>query len=112
MKLFLEKIESTHPIIKFTEDWSDSSVNFVDVKVTMKDGKITTDLYSKPTNTHQYLNSSSCQPYHCKKRFFTAKLYAILESVLIMPSLIRDVTNYNIGCINRDTVKKLPSKKS
>ena len=33
----------------------------------MKDGQIITDLYVKPTDTHQYLNSSSCHPYHCKK---------------------------------------------
>ena len=25
------------------------------------------DLYVKPTDTHQYLHSSSCNPFHCKK---------------------------------------------
>ena len=58
---------SDNPAIKFTEDWSCSSVNFQDVKVIMKDGKIITDLHVKPTDTHQYLNSSPCNPYHCKK---------------------------------------------
>ena len=67
LKLFLEKINSIHPTIKFTADWSYSSVNFLDVKVIMKDGEIITDLYVKPTDTHQYLDSSSCHPYHCKK---------------------------------------------
>ena len=66
LKLFLEKINSIHPTIKFTADWSYSSVNS-DVKVIMKDGEIITDLYVKPTDTHQYLDSSSCHPYHCKK---------------------------------------------
>ena len=33
----------------------------------MKDEKIITDLYVKPTDTHQYLESSSYHPYHCKK---------------------------------------------
>ena len=45
LKLSLEKINSIHPTIKFTADWSYSSVNFLDVKVIMKDGKIITDLY-------------------------------------------------------------------
>ena len=63
LKLFLEKINKIHPTIKFTADWSCSSVNFLDVKVIMKDGKITTDLYVKPTDTNQYLNSSSCHLY-------------------------------------------------
>ena len=48
-------------------DWSCSSVNFLDVKVIMKDGKIITDSYVKPTDTHRYLDSSSCRSYHCKK---------------------------------------------
>ena len=34
-------------------DWSYSSVNFLNVKVILKDEKIITDLYVKPTNTHQ-----------------------------------------------------------
>ena len=33
----------------------------------MKDGQIITDLYVKPTDTHQYLDSSSCHHHHCKK---------------------------------------------
>ena len=67
LKLFLEKINSIHPTIKFTADWSYCLVNFLNVKVKWKDGKIITNLHVKPTDTHQYLLSSSCYPYHCKK---------------------------------------------
>ena len=67
LKLFLEKINKVHLTIKFTADWSYSSVNFLDVKVIIKDEKIIIDLYVKPTDTHQYLDSSPCRPYHCKK---------------------------------------------
>ena len=67
LKLFLEKINKVHLTIKFTADWSYSSVNFLDVKVIIKDEKIIIDLYVKPTDTHQYLYSSPCRPYHCKK---------------------------------------------
>ena len=44
LKLFLERINSIHPAIKFMVDRSYSSVNFLDVKVIMKDRKIITDL--------------------------------------------------------------------
>ena len=37
------------------------------VTVSLVDGQIETDLYVKPTDSHQYLHSSSCHPYHCKK---------------------------------------------
>ena len=33
----------------------------------MKDGKGITDLHVKPIDIHQYLDSSSCYPYHCHK---------------------------------------------
>ena len=93
LKLFLEKINTIHPTIKFVADWSYSSVNFLDLKVIMKDGKIITDLYVKPTDTHQYLTLYHVTHIIAKKVSLTAKLSFLIESVLIMPSLIRDVTN-------------------
>ena len=38
-----------------------------DVKVILKDGKIITDFYVNPTGTYQYLDSSSCHPYHSER---------------------------------------------
>ena len=31
------------------------------------EGVIETDLFVTPTDNHQYLQSSSCHPFHCKK---------------------------------------------
>ena len=42
-------------------------VNFLDVKVTVKNGVLSTGLFVKPTDTHQILNPTFCHPYHCKK---------------------------------------------
>ena len=56
-----------HPTIKFTAEWSKTSINFLDVTVSLTEGVIETDLYVKPTDSHQYLQSSSCHPFHCKK---------------------------------------------
>ena len=35
--------------------------------VSITDGIIETDLYMKPTDSHEYLLSSSCHPFYCKK---------------------------------------------
>ena len=67
LKEFIEHLNEKHPTIKFTAEWSQTSINFLDVTVSLIGGKITTDLYVKPTDSHQYLHSSSCHPYHCKK---------------------------------------------
>ena len=64
---FLDKIDEVHPTIKFTAEWSKTSINFLDVTVSLVEGVIENDLYVKPTDSHQYLQSSSCHPFHCKK---------------------------------------------
>ena len=56
-----------HPTIKFTAGWSETSTNFVDVTVSLTKGVIETELYVKPTDSHQYSQSSSSHPSHCKK---------------------------------------------
>ena len=56
-----------YPTIKFTAEWSKTSINFLDVTVSLIKGVIETDLYVKPTDSHQYLQSSVCHPFHCKK---------------------------------------------
>ena len=56
-----------HPTIKFTAEWSLTSINFLDVTVSLIGVKITEDLYVKATDSHQYIRSYSCHPCHCKK---------------------------------------------
>ena len=60
-------LNKKHPTIKFTAEWSKTQIIFLDVTVYLENSKIKTDLYVKPTDTHQYLHSSSCHSYHCKK---------------------------------------------
>ena len=67
LKEFINEINSFHPTIKFTADWSKEKVNFLDVEVTLRNGVLSTDLFVKATDTHQFLDPSSCHPYHCKK---------------------------------------------
>ena len=45
---------------------SNRSVPFLDVRVILKDGKLHSDLYIKPTDKFQYLDFSSCHPHHQK----------------------------------------------
>ena len=66
LKSFLKYINEAHPTIKFTADYSKEKVNFLDVQVIKKGDKLVTDLYVKSTDTHQYLDYSSCHPSHCK----------------------------------------------
>ena len=42
-------------------------IAFLDCKVNLFQNKLTTDLYVKPTDTHQYLDYTSSHPEHTKK---------------------------------------------
>ena len=67
LKEFFKILNSCHPKIKFTAEYSLDKVNFLDVEVIRSGNKLLTDLYIKPTDTHQYLEFSSCHVYHSKK---------------------------------------------
>ena len=67
LKSFIGKINKVHPTIKCIAQWSETSFNFLHATVSLTSGVIETDLYVKPTNSHQYLKSNSCHPFYCKK---------------------------------------------
>ena len=49
---FVDQLNGFHPTIKFTTKWSQESMSFLDVRIHLREGQITTDLYTKPTDTH------------------------------------------------------------
>ena len=48
-------------------DYSTTKINFLDVTVAKVGNKLETDLYCKPTDTHQYLHAQSCHRNIYKK---------------------------------------------
>jgi hypothetical protein len=67
LEAFLGHLNSCHHSIKFTSESSPSHVNFLDTTIhTSPDGTLFTDLYCKPTDSHNYLMYESAHPSHCK----------------------------------------------
>ena len=48
--------------IRFEEKTSNSELEFLDVKVCLKDGYLMPKIYAMPTDAHRYLGPSSCHP--------------------------------------------------
>ena len=67
LKSFLESLNTFHPNIKFTHESSKECISFLDLSVSLSGNKLSTDLYIKPTDRHQYLHYSSSHPDHTKK---------------------------------------------
>ena len=55
-----------NPSIQFEQTVSNTNIPFLDVNIIFENSRLTTDLYSKPTDKHQYLHYSSCHPKHTK----------------------------------------------
>ena len=67
LKSFLESLNTFHPNIKFTHESSKECISFLDLSVSLSGNKLSTDLYIKPTDRHQYLHYSSSHPDHTRK---------------------------------------------
>ena len=67
LQKFLESLNCYHPTITFTAEYSRAKKNFLNVTVIKKGNQLVTDLFIKPTDTHQYLHASLCHFSHCKK---------------------------------------------
>ena len=62
LEVFVEELNEAHPTIKFAAEWSNKSIPFLDNCVSLESGCLTTVLFTKPTDTHQYLAADSCHP--------------------------------------------------
>ena len=64
---FVQHLNGCMPSIKFEMEKSREKVCFLDVTVILNpDGSISTDLYTKPTDSHNYLDYRSAHPKHCR----------------------------------------------
>ena len=60
-------LNNLHPRIKFTKEWSEKEINFLDVTVIKNtNGKVTTDVFYKATDSFNYVNFKSGHPRHTK----------------------------------------------
>ena len=64
---FLEDLNNFHPNIKFSHEVNKESIYFLDLNIRLSDGNISTDLYVKPTDRHQFLHYTSSHPDHTKR---------------------------------------------
>ena len=65
---FISRLNSFHPTIKFIHTVSETSVSFLDVKISKNiDSSLSTEIHIKSTDVHQYLHFSLCHPRKCKE---------------------------------------------
>ena len=64
LESFIHFVNNFHPALEFTWEISSVSVSFLDILASIRDDKIQTSAYYKPTDSHNYLLYSSSHPQH------------------------------------------------
>ena len=67
LSTFKTLLNELNPDIRFTAEESTDRIPFLDIMVIKENDVILTDIYYKPTDTHQYLHFNSCHPRHTKR---------------------------------------------
>ena len=63
---FITAVNSFHPALKYTWEISDSSLAFLDIKLSIEGNGLCTSVQYKPTDSHNYLLYPSSHPSHVK----------------------------------------------
>ena len=63
---FNTSVNSFHPVLKYTWEISETSLAFLDIKVSISGNGLCTSVHYKPTDSHSYLLHSSSHPSHVK----------------------------------------------
>ena len=82
LERFLKDLNGFHPSIKFTFEKSEMKVNFLDVVIKIKSGRLSADLCSKLVNSYQYLHYNSCQEELTKKNYHLQSNFKVKENLL------------------------------
>ena len=102
LKEFFEFLNNIHPTIKFTMDYSLRKIDFLDVTVTKSDnGKLETNLYSKPTDTHQFLHATSCHQAACKNGIPYSQAIRLKRICSVETELIENLNNLEQWLVDR-----------
>ena len=75
----MDWLNSIVPSIKLKANYSNDCLELLDLKILIRNGKLETELYTKPTNLQMYLDFTSNHPSHCKSGLVYGQALRIVE---------------------------------
>ena len=96
LQTFLRSLNEFYTDIKFTYESSKESIAFFDLKVSVKNSKIITDLYVKSTEHHQYLHYLSAHPNHTKQSAVFSQILCIRRLCYYEEKFIKHKANMKL----------------
>ena len=62
LKEFHDFLNTLDPYLKFTVEIGGKRIEYLDLLIAIHEGRLSTTVYSKPTDSHLYLQADSCHP--------------------------------------------------
>ena len=90
-------LNSLHESIKFTVEYDNVKLPFLDVLVYKQNNKLNTDIFYKATDTNQYLNFNSCHPKHAKTNIpysLARRICCIVSDADIKTKRLNELENF------------------
>ena len=93
----LSILNQAHPSITFTSEYNEHKIPFLDVLVQIKENrKISTDIYTKPTDSHNYIHFHSAHPPHVKRNLpytLSRRICTIVQDPQIKHQRLQEMKN-------------------
>ena len=110
-QIFLHSLNEFHTNIKFTHESSKESIAFLDLKVSIKNSRIITDLYVKSTDCHQYFHYFSAHPNYTKQSLVFSQTLHSSRLCSSEENFIKHKANMKSRFLKREYSEKLISAK-
>ena len=106
---FLRNLNEFHTDIKFTYESSKESIAFLDLKISVRNSKIITDLYVKYTDRQHYLHYLSAHPNHTKRSVVFSQTLRICRLCSYEENFMKHKANMKSWFLKREYPEKLIS---
>lgn len=107
LQLLLKKLNEFHNSIKFTMEYSQQEVHFLDTVIYIVDKRIHSKVYTKPTDKKQFLFFSSCHPQHVMRAIPYAQSIRYRRNTSLNAVFFESLETLKLQFLNRGYPKKL-----
>ena len=110
-EIFLEWLNSIMPgVINLKCNFSEDTLEFLDLKIMIRNGRLETELYVKPTNLQLFLDYTSNHPTHCKDAIVYCQALRVVERCSELGSAQPHLENLRSKFIDRKYPTELVEK--
>ena len=97
--------------LEFKFEFSYTKIEFLDLEISIEDGRLKTNLYIKPTNKQLYLEFDSNHPSHCKESIPYSQALRVVERCATPSDTEVQLTNLKEKLLQRKYPEEVVDKK-